>query len=617
MSGKEWSIDRAREVYGIRRRDLQFLDIDENGFLLLRIGDHSISFADIIRRIHSKNSDMDGYTTSFTLRVPQLITSQMDRLKSAFEKARSELDYSGGFFAVYPVKVNQRKDCVTVVVGSDPAYGLEAGTKAELLLIKRVIGDAKQRRIICNGAKDPEYLDMIHEMQEDGFHMAVSVESVHEARLIVERFEPEMTELVLRLKPYISVEGHWSHSSGRDSKFGLSIHDLFSVIDLFEESGFVGCISTILAHAGSQIEDVTSFGRLGEYMTRVYVELLNMGLKNLKIIDFGGGLAIDYNSSNRPDYMEEYARQLIQGIQRSLASDSTQKPPPDILVESGRGVTALGSMIVVEALEVRSVFPKTGKYKSEDILLARKEWMKRISETSSVKELASVWNEFHSTYTVPGRELRRTLDNEMIVGELESAAREHIAKKLVPKGESSFDSFDLFRSFWFPEHIVVGNFSVFNAIGDYVLVDQHFPIIPHASLDVRPETTVRLVDITCDSDGEFSQFHRPQTNTIWFTRDNRPMTMTKAELGKGIPVGSLENLHGSFFVIALTGAYQDVIEMNHNLLGDLPDVEVRVTEEGQWIVTWVEGAERMDAILEEVGYKDIDTRDDPYMTGSR
>jgi arginine decarboxylase len=560
---------------------------------------------------------LEGYTTSFTLRVLQLITSQMDRLKSAFDKARSELDYPGRFLAVYPVKVNQRRDCVTTVVGSDPAYGLEAGTKAELLLIKRVIGDAKQRRIICNGAKDPEYLDMIHEMQKDGFHMAISVESVHEAKLIAESFGPVKTELVLRLKPYISVEGHWSHSSGRDSKFGLSIHDLFRVVELFKSSGFEGCITTILAHAGSQIEDVTSFGRLGEYMTRVYVELLDMGLPNLKIIDFGGGLAIDYDSSNREDYMEEYARQLIQGIQRGLSVESSQREAPDILVESGRGITALGSMIVVEALEVRSVFPEPEEYTSEQLRTARKEWLSRISKTGNVKDLVALWNEFHSIYTVPGTDLRRTLENEMMVGELESAVRRHIAGSLVPKGETEFGSNDVLRSFWYPEHIVVGNFSVFNAIGDYVLVDQHFPIIPHASLDVRPETTVRLVDITCDSDGEFSQFHRPRTERIWFTKDNRPMTMTKSEKGKGVPIGSFSNLHGSFFVIALTGAYQDVIEMNHNLLGDLPDIEVSVSEEGEWSITWVEGAERMDQILEEVGYKDMDAKDDPYMSGRR
>ncbi|UCE09580.1 MAG: hypothetical protein JSW61_11490 [Candidatus Thorarchaeota archaeon] len=617
MSESEWSIEKARKVYGIGRNDLRFLDIDDDGYLLLKIGEHSISFEEIIRRIHSKNFEYDGYTTSFTLRVPQLIISQMNRLKSAFDKARNDLDYPGEFLAVYPVKVNQRKDCVTTVVGSDPAYGLEAGTKAELLLIQRVIGDAKQRRIICNGAKDPEYLDMIHEMQEDGFHMAVSVESVHEAKLITERFESEKTELVLRLKPYISVEGHWSHSSGRDSKFGLSIHDLFSVVELFKASGFEGCITTILAHAGSQIEDVTSFGRLGEYMTRVYVELLDMGLRNLKIIDFGGGLAIDYDSTNREDYMEEYARQLVQGIQRGLSVDSTKRPAPDILVESGRGITALGSIVVVEGLEVRSVFPEPEEYTSEELTAARDEWLGRISRTTTVKDLVPLWNEFHSIHTVPGTDLRRTLENEMIVGELESAVRRHIAETLAPRGETDFISSGMLRSFWYPEHIVVGNFSVFNAIGDYVLVHQHFPIVPHASLDVHPETTVRLVDITCDSDGEFSQFHRPQTETIWFTKDFRPMTMPKPEKGKGVPIGRLENLHGSFFVIALTGAYQDVIEMNHNLLGDLPDIEVSVSEQGRWSVTWVEGAERMGDILEEVGYKDIDTKDDPYMSGSR
>ena len=54
--------------------------------------------------------------------------------------------------------------------------------------------------------------------------------------------------------------------------------------------------------------------------------------------------------------------------------------------------------------------------------------------------------------------------------------------------------------------------------------------------------------------------------------------------------------------------------MNHNLLGDLPDVELIVTPEGDWKVTWVSGAEAMDKILREMGYTDLDLDEDPYMS---
>ena len=90
--------------------------------------------------------------------------------------------------------------------------------------------------------------------------------------------------------------------------------------------------------------------------------------------------------------------------------------------------------------------------------------------------------------------------------------------------------------------------------------------------------------------------------------------MPNPEMGTGIPVGYIKNIQGSYFVIALTGAYQDVIEMNHNLLGDLPNVELVLTPDKEWKVTWVSGAEAMDQILTEMGYLGLDLDEDPYMS---
>ena len=85
-------------------------------------------------------------------------------------------------------------------------------------------------------------------------------------------------------------------------------------------------------------------------------------------------------------------------------------------------------------------------------------------------------------------------------------------------------------------------------------------------------------------------------------------------MGDGIPVGRLENVRGSCFVLALTGAYQDAIEMDHNLLGDLPDVDINLQADGQWSLSWVTGAESIEDLLKDVGYEDIDVDDDPYMS---
>lgn len=52
----------------------------------------------------------------------------------------------------------------------------------------------------------------------------------------------------------------------------MSIHDIFDVIDLFKETGFLTSVSTILGHAGSQIIDVESFRGFAQFMTRVFLD---------------------------------------------------------------------------------------------------------------------------------------------------------------------------------------------------------------------------------------------------------------------------------------------------------------------------------------------------------
>jgi len=605
----EWSIDKSKLVYGLNRNDLHFLDIDDEGRLLVRIGSETIAIEDIIKRIETEDGERVGYTSSFTLRLPQLISSQVVKLTRAFESVMNQMGYAGKFMAVYPVKVNQRRDFVVQVLRTNPEYGLEAGTKAELFLIKSVLAKEKHRLIVCNGTKDPEYLDSIADCIKEGYNTAISVESLYEARMIGERFDPKTTNLVLRLKPYLKVRGHWSHSTGRNSKFGLSIHDLLDTVELLKKNDFQGSVSTILGHVGSQITAIEDFHVFAVFMTRVFQELRDMGLSNLATIDFGGGLPIDYTSTHQPNLMELYAQSLLTGIEKEL-EDWPDGEVPNIMVESGRGITALGSMVMVKALEVRSVFPSVDGT-DEKMKKEVDDALESMASASSVSELLGIWNESNVKKSWLAESLSDLREKERALASIRAGIRRQLAKL----GPTDLISDAHLERLWYPDHIVIGNFSIFNSACDYVLVKQHFPVFPIIDLHVRPETTVRLVDITCDSDGEISQFHRKETEEVWFTQDFRPLTMTAAGMGQGIPVGRLGNIHGSYFAIALTGAYQDVIEMNHNLLGDLPDVELLFTKEKKWQVRWLAGAESMEDLLEEMGYVGFDIDEDPYMSG--
>ncbi len=52
----------------------------------------------------------------------------------------------------------------------------------------------------------------------------------------------------------------------------------------------------------------------------------------------------------------------------------------------------------------------------------------------------------------------------------------------------------------------IGNFSLFQSVPDMWGVEQIFPTIPLHRLDEMPSERGRIVDITCDSDGEIKRY---------------------------------------------------------------------------------------------------------------
>jgi arginine decarboxylase len=71
--------------------------------------------------------------TPLIIRFPQILDTQLTRLQNAFRGAMEEFKYEGELRAVFPFKVNQRKEFIDDLVtsGKKHIYGLEVGTKPE------------------------------------------------------------------------------------------------------------------------------------------------------------------------------------------------------------------------------------------------------------------------------------------------------------------------------------------------------------------------------------------------------------------------------------------------------------------------------------------------------
>jgi arginine decarboxylase len=152
-----WSLDEARELYGINRWGLKYFDIDSDGDVTvspLKDKGISIKLLDVI-----KEAREDGLHFPMLIRFQDLLRDRVERINIAFLEAIREFDYQSTYRGVYPIKVNQLREVVEEIVdaGKPYHYGLEAGSKPELIAALAYVRDPESL-IICNGYKDHRYI---------------------------------------------------------------------------------------------------------------------------------------------------------------------------------------------------------------------------------------------------------------------------------------------------------------------------------------------------------------------------------------------------------------------------------------------------------------------------
>lgn len=343
-------------------------------------------------------------------------------------------------------------------------------------------------------------------------------------------------------------------------------------------------MSSVHAHPGSQMTG--SMRHYFEFMVNTFSMLLTMGFSNLKIINFGGGLPINYFGDLPGDLIEQYFLQMADCL-------NNLNFPVDIMVEAGRAITAHSSLVLVEPIDYLRLIPQP----------------RPISYSpKSIEQIKSEWASLSKT-NVTKFSLIQRIEWETHVSSVKNSLRKHF---FALDNFHEYLSDPIIQSLTTPDFLVIGNFSVFNSACDHVLVNQYFPVISISHLNTQPDTMARLVDITCDSDGELSNYYVRSHPQPLSTKDGYPLTSPHPFVINGVPIHL--PVMGNYFAVLLLGAYQDIIEFDHNLIGDLPDVELSI-KKTHWEVSITSQGEPIQDILKEVGYSLHDKRT-PYLNGS-
>ena len=550
--------------------------IIDDGLVKINHGNQP-SLLEITEKIRS--TDIKG---PIILRFPALIKKQIETLYNNFEFSIKENNYKGKFNAVFPLKVNQYPQVIESIIkyGKKYNYGLEAGSKAELILAMAMTPIGAP--ITVNGFKDTEMITMGFLAAQMGHNITLTIEGIIELKSIIDiaqNSDLKIPDIGIRIRLYNRGDGYWSKSSGMDAKFGLTTPELFEAISLLRDNDLFEYFTMLHFHAGSQIENIKPLKRALREVGNIYAELKMMGASKLTKINIGGGLAVEYAQYQHKRLMnyslQEFASDVVFLLKEVM--DNKQVEHPDIYTESGRFIVASHAILVAPVLELFSqdYNEKALQFKETNPPLI--EELKNLNETLNTKNnieyLHDALDHIDSLLTLFDHgyiDLRDRANAEILVHQI-------IKKALYLSQDNPIPELERLQVKLQERYLV--NSSFFQSIPDYWGLKQHFPIMPLNKLNTKPLRAASLWDITCDSDGEIT--FDPEA----------PLFLHDVDLAN-------EEYFIAFFNI---GAYQETLGMKHNLFEHPSECTIDLNENGYEISNVTE-SNNMLSTINSIGY---------------
>jgi len=579
-----WSIDHARKTYSIPHWADGYFDVNPAGHIVVKptADGPAISLPEVVDAARAA-----GAKLPLLVRFPDILGQRLGKLQAAFAQAEADWDYAGGYTAVYPIKVNQHRGVAgTLASHQGEGFGLEAGSKPELMAVLAL--SRPGGLIVCNGYKDREYIRLALIGRKLGLQTFIVIEKPSELKLVLEeaRRLEVMPGLGVRMRLASLGAGKWQNSGGDKAKFGLSPRQVLDLWKSLRDTEYAQCLNLLHFHMGSQISNVRDIANGMREATRYFVELSRLGA-NISHVDVGGGLGIDYEGTRSRSYcsinygLQSYASNIVQPL--ANACEEHGLPPPRIVTECGRAMTAHHAVLIANVSEVEEA-PEGRVPDAHGDEPAAIRHLRQIHDELDVRPAVELFQEaqhFHAEGLSAYALGQIDLVHRARIDDLFYAIAHAVRARLSFDEKSHRPLLDELNERLVDKYFV--NFSVFESIPDVWAIDQVFPIVPIERLDEAPQRRGVVCDMTCDSDGMVKTY------------------VENESLDSSLPLHSLRSGESYRIGFFLVGAYQEILGDIHNLFGDTDAVEVAVQGDGYRIAQQRRG-DTTDVMLDYVGY---------------
>jgi arginine decarboxylase len=587
-----WSIEDALDLYQVPGWSNGYFSINAAGHVVVRpdtTADREIDLLEVVQGLAERD-----LAAPVVVRFSDILAHRLQRLHDVFAQAIAESEYRNRYAAVFPIKVNQQRLVVEEVYryGAEHGFGLEVGSKPELLAVMAMTEGSTDRLIICNGFKDSSYIEAVILATKLGRTIIPVVENFSELALILKHAATYNVRprIGVRVKLASEGSGRWRESAGDRSKFGLFVTEILELLNVLREKDMLDCLQLVHCHPGSQLQDIRRVKEAINELAHVYAELVKLGA-GLKYIDVGGGLGVDYDGSgtnfqSSMNYtLAEYANDVVYRI--ASVCNARDVPHPMIISESGRAIAAHHSVLIFNAL---------GRSALDGFDISKADLEAARAASQPVKDLADAWRTvsprrlvecYHDAVTARDEALQMfklgllSLEHRGLAERLYWSTCTRVrdaARKLDEFPEELAELEGILSDTYFC------NFSVFQSLPDSWAIDQLFPIVPVHRHNEQPTRKAVLADITCDSDGKIDKF------------------VSLRDVQRTLALHPLRDGEDYYIAAFLVGAYQETLGDLHNLFGDTHVVHIRLHDEGGWWIEEIVKGDTANKVLEYMEY---------------
>ncbi len=586
-SGLAWSVADSSRLYGLEAWGDPYFTVSARGHVIVQPrGERggSLDLVELVQELRGRNLSLP-----LLIRFDDILEDRLERLHGAFERAIAQYDYAGRYQGVFPVKCNQQRHVVEQLVesGRQWHFGLEAGSKAELLIALSLVNDP-QALLICNGYKDQRYIETAILARRLGRQPVVVIEQADEVERIISASRDLGAAPLIGIRAKLATRstGRWGSSVGEKAKFGLSVPDLLATVEALRAAGLLGELRLLHFHVGSQINDIAVLKDALQEAGQIYAALTRLGAP-MGYLDVGGGLGVDYDGSrtataaSKNYSLQNYANDVVATVRECC--DSAGIAVPTLVSESGRALASHFSVLVFDVLGASGLPGAVPAASGEEALILRNlrdthAGIEAVAAADSaaialaLERLQEAWNDalkFKDDAMAAFRLGYLGLPERGLAEQLTWACCQAIAERLALLPPETPIPQELRTLPAALASTYYANLSVFRSAPDTWAIDQLFPVMPLQRLDERPGRLGSFADLTCDSDGKLARFiDRGQVKTLLELHPLRP--------GEPYWIG-----------LFLAGAYQEVMGNLHNLFGSTDAVHIRLAPGGGYRVDHV------------------------------